>query len=88
MGQQSTILEHGRIVRRACELVGLQPLAVRLGVPRAMVQAWLAGTAALPPRAFRTLLYILKKADPGFRLRDDEPAELAERVGFEPTIRY
>ncbi len=79
MGQQTT-LEHGRIVSRACELIGLQPLAVRLGVPRAMVQAWQAGTAALPPRAFRTLLYILKKADPGFRLRDDRPAEVADRV--------
>ena len=80
MGQQSTILEHGRIVRRACELVGLQPLAARLRVPRAMVQAWQVGTAALPPRAFRTLLYIVKKADPGFRLLEDQPTEVTERV--------
>ena len=77
---QPTTLEHGQIVRRACDLVGLQPLAVRLRVPRTVVQAWLAGTAALPPRAFRTMLYILKKADPAFRLPSGQPGEVAERM--------
>ncbi len=64
---------HSRVVRRACELVGTEQLAERVQVSRATVQAWLAGTAALPPRAFRTMLYLLRKADPRYRLPDQPP---------------
>jgi hypothetical protein len=66
---------HSRVVRRACELVGAEQLADRVQVSRATVHAWLAGTAALPPRAFRTMLYMLRKADPGYRLSDEPPGQ-------------
>jgi len=65
---------HSRVVRRACELVGTEELAERVRVSRATVHAWLAGTAALPPRAFRTMLYLLRKADPAYRVSDDQAA--------------
>ena len=34
---------------------------------RATVDAWLAGTAVPPPRAYHRILNILKKADPQYR---------------------
>ena len=36
-------------------------------VSRATVDAWLAGTAVPPPRAYHRILNILKKADPQYR---------------------
>jgi hypothetical protein len=45
-------------------------------VSRASVETWLTGAAAPPPRAFRTMLYILRKANPAYRPQGDEPAAI------------
>jgi DNA-binding transcriptional regulator YiaG len=67
---------HSRVVRQACELVGTSQLADRVRVSRASVETWLTGAAAPPPRAFRTMLYILRKANPAYRPQGDEPAAI------------
>jgi DNA-binding transcriptional regulator YiaG len=56
-----------RVVRQAAELIGTQQLADRVNVSRAIVHSWLAGTVTPPPRAFRKMLYLLRKADPAYR---------------------
>lgn len=58
---------HCDVARRACELLGIEGLAARLDVSRSVVQAWLAGTVTPPPRAFRRMLSLLRKADPAYR---------------------
>jgi len=58
---------HIDVARRACQLLGIEGLAARLEVSRSIVQAWLAGAATPPPRAFRKMLSLLRKADPAYR---------------------
>lgn len=58
---------HSRVVGDICRLLGPQRLADRMRVSRATVDAWLAGTAVPPPRAYHRILNILKKADPQYR---------------------
>jgi DNA-binding transcriptional regulator YiaG len=58
---------HSRVVRAACELIGVDQLADSVDVSRAVVQAWLAGGAAPPPRIFLKILRLLRAADPKYR---------------------
>ena len=58
---------HSRVIRQACQLVGVEHLADRLDVSRAMVESWLAGTATPAPRAFLRTLSLLRAADPAYR---------------------
>jgi hypothetical protein len=67
---------HSRVARQACELVGTSRLADSVRVSRASVESWLTGAAAPPPRAFRKMLYLLRKANPAYRPQGDEPATI------------
>ena len=54
---------HSDVTRRVCELIGAEQLAAKLEASPRAIQAWLAGSAIPPPRAFRRMLSLLRKAD-------------------------
>lgn len=58
---------HSRAVRQACDLVGIDQLAERVDVSRAMVESWLAGATTPAPRAFLRILSLLRAANPTYR---------------------
>ena len=60
---------HNEYVRRACDLLGKDRVADRVGVSRATLDAWLAGISGPPPRALKEIRRLLEQPDPALRIR-------------------
>lgn len=66
-----------RAVQRATEIAqGVIPIAMYLGVPPALVAAWIQGTSEVPPGAFLKVVEII--VDHGPRMRGVIPPSLVE----------
>ena len=50
-----------RLLRQAVSLVGMEELAVHLGVPVNLLDAWIRGMASMPDRKFLLLADLLKR---------------------------
>jgi hypothetical protein len=51
------------VLKKALDALGLESVAVRLGCPSQLVEAWTAGQATVPERHFQTLLDTLAGID-------------------------
>jgi hypothetical protein len=60
---------HNDLVRRACDLLGKNGLADHVGVSRATVDAWLAGTSGPPPRMLKEIRRLLEQPETSARVR-------------------
>ena len=68
---------HMRAVQRAAEIAeGVIPIALYLGVPPAVVAAWIRGTSDVPPGAFLKVVEIIVEHGP--RMRGVIPPSLVE----------
>ena len=66
-----------RAVQRAAEIAeGMIPIALYLGVPPAVVAAWIRGTSDVPPGAFLKVVEIIVEHGP--RMRGVIPPSLVE----------
>lgn len=60
---------HNEYVRQACGLFGKDRVADRVGVSRATLEAWLAGTSGPPPRMLKEIRRLLEQPDSALRIR-------------------